>query len=47
MSSLRLIASVSAGAAAAGVARLAYSAMNRRPPGGPKAWTRINQGASR
>jgi len=37
-----LIASVSAGAAAAGAARLAYSAMNRRPPGGPKTWSRTN-----
>ena len=42
MSSRRLIASVSAGAAAAGAARLAYSVMNRRPPGGPKAWSRTN-----
>ena len=33
---------VPAGAAAAGAARLAYSAMNRRPPGGPKAWSRTN-----
>ena len=31
-----------AGACAAGAARLAYSAMSRRPPGGPKAWTRTN-----
>jgi len=31
-----------AGACAAGAARLAYSAMNRRPPGGPKAWSRTN-----
>ena len=31
-----------AGAAAAGAARLAYSALNRRPPGGPKVWTRTN-----
>jgi hypothetical protein len=31
-----------AGAAAAGAARLAYSALNRRPPGGPKAWWRTN-----
>jgi len=42
LSSVRLIASVSAGAAAAGAARLAYSAMNRRPPGGPKTWSRTN-----
>ena len=33
---------MSAGAAAAGAARLAYSAMNRRPPGGPKVWSRTN-----
>ncbi len=42
MSSRRLIASLSAGAAAAGAARLAYSVMERRPPGGPKAWSRTN-----
>jgi len=42
MSSVRLLASVSAGAAAASAARLAYSALNRRPPGGPKAWARTN-----
>ena len=40
--SLRLIAAAAAGATAAGAARLAYSAMNRRPPGGPKAWARTN-----
>jgi UDP-GlcNAc:undecaprenyl-phosphate GlcNAc-1-phosphate transferase len=33
---------VAAGACAAGAARLAYSAMNRRPPGGSKAWSRTN-----
>ena len=33
---------MAAGATAAGTARLAYSAMNRRPPGGPKTWTRTN-----
>jgi len=33
---------VAAGACAAGAARLAYSAMSRRPPGGPKAWSRTN-----
>ena len=33
---------VAAGACAAGAARLAYSAMTRRPPGGPKAWSRTN-----
>jgi hypothetical protein len=31
-----------AGACAAGAARLAYAAMDRRPPGGPKAWSRTN-----
>jgi len=31
-----------AGASAAGAARLAYSVLNRRPPGGPKAWSRTN-----
>jgi hypothetical protein len=31
-----------AGACAAGAARLAYSAMSRRPPGDPKAWSRTN-----
>src|SRR5690242_21848588 len=31
-----------AGACAAGAARLAYSALNRRPPGDPKAWSRTN-----
>jgi hypothetical protein len=31
-----------AGACAAGAARLAYSAMSQRPPGGPKAWSRTN-----
>jgi hypothetical protein len=33
---------VAAGACAASAARLAYSAMSRRPPGGPKAWSRTN-----
>src|SRR5689334_6425654 len=33
---------VAAGACAAGAARLAYSVMNRRPPGGPKTWSRTN-----
>ena len=37
----RLIAAA-AGAAAAGAARAAYSAMNHRPPGGPKVWSRTN-----
>ncbi|MGH3233763.1 MAG: hypothetical protein ACRDOH_11005 [Streptosporangiaceae bacterium] len=31
-----------AGAMAAGAARLAYAAMNRRPPAGPKTWSRTN-----
>jgi UDP-GlcNAc:undecaprenyl-phosphate/decaprenyl-phosphate GlcNAc-1-phosphate transferase len=39
---LRLIAAAAAGATAAGAARVAYSAVNRRPPGGPKAWSRTN-----
>jgi len=30
------------GVCAAGTARLAYAVMNRRPPGGPKAWSRTN-----
>ena len=33
---------VTAGACAAAAARLAYAVMNRRPPGGPKAWSRTN-----
>ncbi len=40
--SRRLIAAAAAGATAAGLARLAYAAANRRPPGGPKAWSRTN-----
>ncbi len=40
--SLRLIAAAAAGVTAAGAARLAYSAMNRHPPGGQKAWARTN-----
>jgi UDP-GlcNAc:undecaprenyl-phosphate/decaprenyl-phosphate GlcNAc-1-phosphate transferase len=40
--SLRLIAAAAAGATAAGASRLAYAAMNRRPPGGPKTWSRTN-----
>jgi UDP-GlcNAc:undecaprenyl-phosphate/decaprenyl-phosphate GlcNAc-1-phosphate transferase len=42
----RMIASVTgagmSGLAAAGAARLAYSVLNRYPPGGPKAWSRMN-----
>jgi len=33
---------IAAGAGAAGAARLAYSAMSRRPPGGTKTWSRTN-----
>ena len=35
-------AALAAGATAAGTARLAYSALNRRPPGGVKTWSRTN-----
>ena len=42
MSSARFIGAVAAGAAAAGAARLAYSAVTRWPPGGQKAWSRTN-----
>jgi len=38
----RGLMAAAAGATAAGAARLAYSALNRRPPGGPKAWWRTN-----
>ncbi len=38
----RAACAAAAGACAAGAARLAYSAMNRRPPGGQKAWSRTN-----
>ena len=38
----RAVYAAAAGACAAGAARLAYSAMNRRPPGGPKTWSRTN-----
>ena len=38
----RAVYAAAAGACAAGAARLAYSAMSRRPPGGPKAWSRTN-----
>ena len=38
----RAVYAAVAGACAAGAARLAYSAMSRRPPGGPKAWARTN-----
>ena len=36
------LAALTAGATAAGAARLAYSALNRRPPGGVKTWSRTN-----
>ena len=42
---LRLIAAAAAGATAAGAARVAYSTMNRRPPGGTKLWSRTNHRA--
>ena len=38
----RLIAAAAAGATAAAASRLAYAAMNRRPPGGLKTWSRTN-----
>ena len=37
-----LIAAAVAGVTAAGAARLAYAAANRRPPGGTKTWSRTN-----
>jgi UDP-GlcNAc:undecaprenyl-phosphate/decaprenyl-phosphate GlcNAc-1-phosphate transferase len=37
-----LIAVAVAGVTAAGAARLAYAAANRRPPGGTKSWSRTN-----
>jgi UDP-GlcNAc:undecaprenyl-phosphate/decaprenyl-phosphate GlcNAc-1-phosphate transferase len=37
-----LITAAAAGAAAAGTARLAYSAAKQRPPGGTKTWSRTN-----
>jgi UDP-N-acetylmuramyl pentapeptide phosphotransferase/UDP-N-acetylglucosamine-1-phosphate transferase len=39
------MAAAAAGATAAGAARVAYSAMNRRPPGGTKLWSRTNHRA--
>jgi UDP-GlcNAc:undecaprenyl-phosphate GlcNAc-1-phosphate transferase len=36
------LAELTAGAAAAAAARLTYSALNRRPPGGVKTWSRTN-----
>jgi UDP-GlcNAc:undecaprenyl-phosphate/decaprenyl-phosphate GlcNAc-1-phosphate transferase len=38
----RLIAAAAPGLTGAAAARLAYAAMNRRPPGGAKAWSRTN-----
>jgi UDP-GlcNAc:undecaprenyl-phosphate/decaprenyl-phosphate GlcNAc-1-phosphate transferase len=38
----RLLAAGGAVTAAAGAARLAYSVLNRHPPGGPKTWSRTN-----
>jgi hypothetical protein len=38
----RAVYAAAAGAGAAGAARLAYSVLNRRPPGGEKAWSRTN-----
>jgi len=35
----RAVSAAAAGACAAGAARLAYSVMNRCPPGGPKTWS--------
>jgi UDP-GlcNAc:undecaprenyl-phosphate/decaprenyl-phosphate GlcNAc-1-phosphate transferase len=37
-----LVAAAVAGATAAGAARLAYAALNQRPPGGTKTWSRTN-----
>jgi UDP-GlcNAc:undecaprenyl-phosphate GlcNAc-1-phosphate transferase len=42
---VRLITAAAAGATGAGAARLAYSVMNRRPPGGTKQWSRTNHRA--
>jgi UDP-GlcNAc:undecaprenyl-phosphate/decaprenyl-phosphate GlcNAc-1-phosphate transferase len=39
---IKAAAGAASGAATAWAARLAYTAVNRRPPGGPKAWSRIN-----
>jgi hypothetical protein len=38
----RAVYAAAAGAGAAGAARLAYAVLNRRPPGGEKAWSRTN-----
>jgi hypothetical protein len=39
---LRLISALAAGSTAASTASLAYAALNRRPPGGTRAWSRTN-----
>jgi UDP-GlcNAc:undecaprenyl-phosphate/decaprenyl-phosphate GlcNAc-1-phosphate transferase len=38
----RSLIAAAAGVTAVGAARLAYSALNQRPPGGPKTWSRTN-----
>jgi hypothetical protein len=38
----RSLIAAAAGVTAAGAARLAYSALNQLPPGGPKTWSRTN-----
>jgi hypothetical protein len=38
----RAVYAAGAGACAAGAAKLAYAVLNRRPPGGQKAWSRTN-----
>ncbi|HET9970871.1 MAG TPA: hypothetical protein VFQ68_21725 [Streptosporangiaceae bacterium] len=38
----RAVSAAAAGACAAGAAKLAYSVLNHRPPGGQKAWSRTN-----
>ena len=38
----RAVYAAGAGACATGAAKLAYSVLNRRPPGGQKAWSRTN-----
>jgi UDP-GlcNAc:undecaprenyl-phosphate/decaprenyl-phosphate GlcNAc-1-phosphate transferase len=43
----RLVAAGGAAVTAAGAARLAYYALNRHPPGGPKMWSRINHRSER
>jgi UDP-GlcNAc:undecaprenyl-phosphate GlcNAc-1-phosphate transferase len=43
----RLVAAGGAAASAAGAARLAYYALNRHAPGGPKTWSRVNHRGER